>query len=97
MFLLLGVGTRTSKTIASSILVIIIFLTSFPHSSAAALAARLKALGVESIMADRNGEPGDNWARRYDSMRFHVPTSFCEMPYMCKKSFDSSHALFIVE
>ncbi|KAJ9315623.1 hypothetical protein DTO271D3_4196 [Paecilomyces variotii] len=63
-------------------------------NSAAALAARLKALGVESIMADRNGEPGDNWARRYDSMRFHVPTSFCEMPYMSyQKGPDTPHLL----
>ncbi|KAJ9295985.1 hypothetical protein DTO271G3_5560 [Paecilomyces variotii] len=63
-------------------------------NSAAALTARLKALGVESIMADRNGKPGDNWARRYDSMRFHVPTSFCEMPYMSyQKSPETSHLL----
>lgn len=51
-------------------------------NAAAALAARLKTLGVESVMAERNPNPGDNWARRYDCMSFHIPTSFCDMPYM---------------
>ncbi|KAF5617232.1 K+ transport flavoprotein [Fusarium tjaetaba] len=51
-------------------------------NAAAALAARLKAYGVESIMAERNARVGDNWAKRYDCMKFHVPTSFCDMPYM---------------
>ncbi|KAL1885670.1 hypothetical protein Plec18167_001165 [Paecilomyces lecythidis] len=63
-------------------------------NAAAALAARLKALGVESIMAERNPRPGDNWALRYDSMRFHIPTSFCELPYMSyDKSLQSPHLL----
>lgn len=51
-------------------------------NAAAALAARLKALGVDSIIAERNTHVGDNWARRYDCMKFHVPTSLCELPYM---------------
>ncbi|KAG8676498.1 hypothetical protein FPOAC2_02628 [Fusarium poae] len=51
-------------------------------NSAAALSACLKAFGVESVMAERNANVGDNWALRYDCMKFHVPTSFCEMPYM---------------
>ncbi|KAF5571498.1 K+ transport flavoprotein [Fusarium pseudoanthophilum] len=51
-------------------------------NAAAALAARLKTFGVESIMAERNARVGDNWAKRYDCMRFHVPTSSCDMPYM---------------
>ncbi|KAI1870369.1 uncharacterized protein JN550_005297 [Neoarthrinium moseri] len=51
-------------------------------NAAVALAARLKALGVESIVAERNARVGDNWALRYDSLRFHVPTSFCELPFM---------------
>lgn len=46
-------------------------------------AARLKALGVESVVADRNVAVGDSWALRYDCLRFHVPTSNCEMPYFC--------------
>ncbi|KAI1050951.1 hypothetical protein LB505_013944 [Fusarium chuoi] len=51
-------------------------------NAAAALAARLKTFGVESVMAERNSRVGDNWAKRYDCMKFHVPTSFCDMPYM---------------
>lgn len=51
-------------------------------NAAAALAARLKAVGVDSIIAERNSHVGDNWARRYDCMKFHVPTSLCELPYM---------------
>ncbi|RAH46720.1 putative flavoprotein [Aspergillus brunneoviolaceus CBS 621.78] len=51
-------------------------------NAAAALAARLKTLGVESVMAERNSQVGDNWARRYDCMRFHIPTSFCNFPFM---------------
>ncbi|RKL37179.1 hypothetical protein BFJ72_g7835 [Fusarium proliferatum] len=51
-------------------------------NAAAALAARLKTFGVEGIMAEQNARVGDNWAKRYDYMKFHVPTSFCDMPYM---------------
>ncbi|KAK3365607.1 putative monooxygenase [Lasiosphaeria ovina] len=51
-------------------------------NAAITLAARLKALGVESIMVERNARLGDNWALRYDSMRFHLPTSSCELPFL---------------
>lgn len=50
-------------------------------NAAVALAARLKASGVSNVMADRNANVGDNWALRYDSLRFHVPTPYCELPY----------------
>ncbi|KAF7553047.1 hypothetical protein G7Z17_g3903 [Cylindrodendrum hubeiense] len=63
-------------------------------NAAVALAARLKTLGVESVMAERNPKVGDNWALRYDCMRFHIPTSFCELPYMCyDKEFQAPHLL----
>lgn len=51
-------------------------------NAGACLAARLKALAVDSIMLERTERLGDNWALRYDSLRFHVPTSMCEMPYI---------------
>jgi thioredoxin reductase len=51
-------------------------------NAAMTLAARLKAMGVNSVMADRNASIGDNWALRYDCMKFHIPTSFCELPYL---------------
>ncbi|UZP35167.1 hypothetical protein NXS19_002983 [Fusarium pseudograminearum] len=63
-------------------------------NSAAALSARLKAFGVESIIAERNANVGDNWALRYDCMKFHVPTSFAEMPYMNYQDwFQGDHLL----
>lgn len=63
-------------------------------NAAVALAARLKALGVDSIIAERNANVGDNWALRHDSLKFHVPTSFCEMPYMTYgKDLQSPHHL----
>ncbi|KAL2018126.1 hypothetical protein VTK56DRAFT_1256 [Thermocarpiscus australiensis] len=63
-------------------------------NAAIALAARLKALGVDSIIAERNANVGDNWALRYDSLKFHVPTSFCELPYMAyDKELQSPHHL----
>ena len=52
-------------------------------------AARLKALGTESVVLERSVKIGDSWANRYDSLKFHVPTSNCEMPYRCKPSFPS--------
>ncbi|GAB7357353.1 hypothetical protein MBLNU459_g8301t1 [Dothideomycetes sp. NU459] len=51
-------------------------------NAAVALAARLKAMSVDSIMVDRNAHVGDNWALRYDCMKFHLPTAFCDLPYM---------------
>lgn len=38
-------------------------------NAAISLAARLKALGVESVMVERNTHPGDNWKLRYDCMK----------------------------
>ncbi|KXJ91814.1 monooxygenase [Microdochium bolleyi] len=51
-------------------------------NAAATLAARLKALGVSNVMAERNSAPGQNWSLRHDNLKFHVPTSFCTMPYL---------------
>lgn len=51
-------------------------------NAAASLATRLKALGVSNVMADRKEHIGDNWALRYDSLKFHVPTPYCELPYL---------------
>ncbi|KAI0135358.1 hypothetical protein F4814DRAFT_400697 [Daldinia grandis] len=50
-------------------------------SSGLMIAARLKALGADSVLIDHNAEIGDNWSHRYDCLKFHVPTSSCEMPY----------------
>lgn len=63
-------------------------------NAAVALAARLKALDVSSLMAERNANIGDNWTLRYDALKFHVPTSFCELPYLTyDKELQSPHQL----
>ncbi|ROW11857.1 hypothetical protein VPNG_04914 [Cytospora leucostoma] len=46
------------------------------------LAAALKALNLDSLIVDKNPQPGDNWRLRYDCMRFHVPKASCETPYL---------------
>jgi cation diffusion facilitator CzcD-associated flavoprotein CzcO len=48
------------------------------------VAARLKALGVDSITIDKNAEVGQNWSRRFDCLTLHVPTSSVEMPFASK-------------
>jgi hypothetical protein len=47
--------------------------------------ARLKALGVESVVVDYHLKFCDSWARRYDCVRFHVPppTLRCRMQVSC--------------
>ncbi|KAM5368983.1 hypothetical protein ACJZ2D_009292 [Fusarium nematophilum] len=63
-------------------------------NAAVTLAGRLKALGVDSVMAERNPRVGDNWALRYDCMRFHLPTAFCELPYITfDKDLQAPHLL----
>jgi cation diffusion facilitator CzcD-associated flavoprotein CzcO len=54
-------------------------------------AARLKALGVDSIIVNRDARVGANWSRHYDSLKFHVPTSNCEMPYARKTLHTLQH------
>jgi hypothetical protein len=46
------------------------------------LGARLKALGVDYLVIDKNANNGDNWALRYDCLRFHTGKSFGETPYL---------------
>ncbi|KAJ5894696.1 monooxygenase [Penicillium taxi] len=63
-------------------------------NAAVALSARLKALNVTSVMLEQNPHPGDNWALRYDCMQFHIPTSYCELPYLSyDKGLQTPHFL----
>ncbi|KAI1383771.1 FAD/NAD(P)-binding domain-containing protein [Hypoxylon trugodes] len=63
-------------------------------NSGTSIAARLKALGVESVILDRNPRVGDNWAFRYDCVRFHLPAAACAMPYLpFKKEWQTPHLL----
>ncbi len=59
-------------------------ILSYNFNRGLSAAARLKALGIESVVLDRNAGIGDNWANRYDCVTFHLPTSSCELPYVSK-------------
>ncbi|KAJ7056408.1 hypothetical protein C8F01DRAFT_1156140 [Mycena amicta] len=45
------------------------------------LAARLKVLGVRTLIVERNARVGDNWRDRYDALCLHDPVWYNHMPY----------------
>jgi len=45
-------------------------------------AARLKALGVNTLVIDQNDRVGDNWRKRYHQLVLHDPVWYDHMPYM---------------
>jgi putative flavoprotein involved in K+ transport len=47
-----------------------------------ALGARLRQLGVPTIIVERNERPGDSWRRRYKSLCLHDPVWYDHMPYI---------------
>lgn len=47
-----------------------------------ALGARLRQLGVPTIIVERNERPGDSWRRRYKSLALHDPVWYDHMPYI---------------
>ncbi len=47
-----------------------------------ALGARLKRLGVPTIIVDKHGRPGDAWRKRYKSLCLHDPVWYDHMPYL---------------
>ncbi|HUQ37822.1 MAG TPA: NAD(P)/FAD-dependent oxidoreductase [Aestuariivirga sp.] len=47
-----------------------------------ALGARLKRLGVETIIVDRNARAGDSWRNRYRSLVLHDPVWYDHLPYI---------------
>ncbi|EAW10389.1 uncharacterized protein ACLA_048610 [Aspergillus clavatus NRRL 1] len=46
------------------------------------VAARLKMLGVDSLMIDEEDRIGDNWRRRYHQLVLHDPVWYDHMPYL---------------
>jgi putative flavoprotein involved in K+ transport len=46
------------------------------------LGARLKRLGVPTIIVDRNARPGDSWRNRYKSLCLHDPVWYDHLPYL---------------
>jgi len=46
------------------------------------LGARLRQLGVPTIIVERNARPGDSWRKRYKSLCLHDPVWYDHMPYI---------------
>src|ERR1700694_2730555 len=47
-----------------------------------ALAARLKRLGVPTIVIEKNERAGDSWRKRYRSLVLHDPVWYDHLPYL---------------
>lgn len=47
-----------------------------------ALGARLKQLGVPTIIVEKNDRPGDSWRKRYKSLCLHDPVWYDHLPYI---------------
>jgi putative flavoprotein involved in K+ transport len=47
-----------------------------------AVGARLKQLGVPTIILEKNARPGDSWRNRYRSLVLHDPVWYDHLPYI---------------
>lgn len=47
-----------------------------------ALGARLRQLGVPTIIIEKNPKPGDSWRNRYKSLCLHDPVWYDHLPYL---------------
>ena len=46
------------------------------------LGARLRQLGVPTIIVEKNDRPGDSWRKRYKSLCLHDPVWYDHLPYI---------------
>ncbi len=46
------------------------------------LGARLRQLGVPTLIVERNERPGDSWRKRYKSLCLHDPVWYDHLPYI---------------
>ena len=46
------------------------------------LGARLRRLGVPTIIIEKNDRPGDSWRKRYSSLCLHDPVWYDHLPYL---------------
>ncbi len=46
------------------------------------VAARLRALGIPSLIIENNDRVGDNWRNRYASLALHTPVVADQLPYL---------------
>ncbi|KAE9363311.1 FAD/NAD(P)-binding domain-containing protein [Stipitochalara longipes BDJ] len=49
--------------------------------SGLSIAGRLKALGVSYVVLEKNPEVGDNWRKRYDYCKLHLPRETAHLPF----------------
>ncbi len=47
-----------------------------------AMGARLRRLGVPTIIIEKNERPGDSWRKRYKSLALHDPVWYDHLPYL---------------
>jgi len=47
-----------------------------------ALGARLRQLGIPTIIVEKNERPGDSWRNRYKSLCLHDPVWYDHLPYL---------------
>lgn len=47
-----------------------------------AMGARLRQLGVPTIVIEKNDKPGDSWRNRYKSLCLHDPVWYDHLPYL---------------
>ena len=47
-----------------------------------ALGARMRMLGVPTIIVEKNARPGDSWRNRYKSLCLHDPVWYDHLPYL---------------
>jgi putative flavoprotein involved in K+ transport len=46
------------------------------------LSARLRQLGIPTIIVEKNERPGDSWRKRYKSLCLHDPVWYDHLPYL---------------
>jgi putative flavoprotein involved in K+ transport len=46
------------------------------------LGARMRRLGIPTIIVEKNARPGDSWRNRYKSLCLHDPVWYDHMPYL---------------
>lgn len=46
------------------------------------VAARLRALGIPTLVVESNDRVGDNWRKRYTSLALHTPVVADQLPYL---------------
>ena len=47
-----------------------------------ALGARLRRLGVPTVIVEKNARPGDSWRNRYNTLCLHDPVWYDHLPYL---------------